>query len=59
MQGELVLDPFVGIGSTLVAAKDLNRNAVGFDLKLEYLDYAKTRLQQETLDCKIQHNKSW
>ena len=50
--GELVLDPFVGIGSTLVAAKDLDRNAVGFDLKLEYLNYAKTRLQQETLAAK-------
>jgi len=34
-EGELVLDPFVGIGTTLVAAQDLNRNAVGFDLKQE------------------------
>ena len=49
-QGELILDPFVGIGSTMVAAQDLHRNAVGFDLKKEYLDYAKTRLQQKTLD---------
>ena len=48
-EGELVLDPFVGIGSTLVAAQDLNRNAVGFDLKREYLDVAKKRLAQERL----------
>lgn len=47
--GELVLDPFVGIGTTLIAARDLNRNAVGFDLKREYLDFAKKRLSQTTL----------
>lgn len=34
--GELVLDPFVGSGTTLIAANDLNRNAVGFDLQPKY-----------------------
>lgn len=43
-EGELVLDPFVGSGTTLVAARDLNRNAVGFDLKPEYVDLAEDRL---------------
>ena len=51
-KGELVVDPFVGIGSTLVAAKDLGRNAVGFDLKKEYVDFANNRLSQQTLDDK-------
>ncbi len=49
-KGELVLDPFVGIGTTLVAAKDLGRNAVGFDLKEEYIEIAKKRLAQTTLE---------
>jgi DNA modification methylase len=45
-EGELILDPFVGIGTTLLAAQDTNRNAVGFDLKKEYVEYAKKRLDQ-------------
>ena len=45
-EGELVLDPFVGSGTTLVAARDLNRNAVGFDLKPEYVDLAEDRLAE-------------
>lgn len=44
-QGELVIDPFVGSGTTLVAAQDLNRNAVGFDLKREYVDLSLDRLK--------------
>jgi len=48
-KGELVLDPFVGIGTTLVAAQDLDRNAVGFDLKEEYVEISKNRLNQSRL----------
>ena len=49
-EGELVLDPFVGSGTTLVAARDLNRNAVGFDLKPEYIQLSESRLAQILLD---------
>jgi len=48
-KGELVLDPFVGIGTTLLAAQDLHRNAVGFDLKEEYINTSKSRLAQTRL----------
>ncbi len=48
-KGELVLDPFAGIGTTLVAGKDTQRNAIGFDLKAEYVNYANKRLSQSTL----------
>lgn len=47
--GELVLDPFMGIGTTLLAAQDLDRNSVGFDLKKEYVAVAKKRLSQSRL----------
>ena len=43
-EGELVLDPFVGSGTTLVAAQDANRNAVGFDLQESYVRLAAERL---------------
>jgi DNA modification methylase len=43
-KGELVLDPFVGVGTTLVAARDLGRNAVGFDLKADYVEFSNKRL---------------
>jgi len=46
-QGELVLDPFVGSGTTLVAAQDLNRNAVGFDLQEKYISLCKQRLASD------------
>lgn len=50
-KGELVLDPFVGSGTTLLAAQDLNRNAIGFDLKQEYVELANKRVSNPPLDC--------
>ncbi len=44
-RGELVLDPFVGSGTTLVAAQDLERNAVGLDLQPQYVELARRRLR--------------
>lgn len=46
-QGELVLDPFVGSGTTLVAAQELNRNAIGFDLQESYIDLCQQRLAND------------
>lgn len=48
-EGELVLDPFVGSGTSLVAAQDTNRNAVGFDLQQKYIDLCATRLASNNL----------
>ena len=48
-EGELVVDPFVGSGTTLVAAQDLNRNAVGFDLQEKYVQLCSKRLANNNL----------
>lgn len=47
-EGELILDPFVGSGTSLVASQDLNRNAVGFDLQQRYVELCKSRLSQNS-----------
>lgn len=47
-QGELVVDPFAGSGTTLVAAQDCGRNAAGFDLNQTYVDLCMERLARES-----------
>jgi len=42
--GDVVLDPFVGSGTTCVAALGLGRQCVGIDTSAEYLDVARRRL---------------
>ena len=53
-KGELVLDPFAGIGTTLIAAKDLERNAAGIDLGKRYINFTKERLSQSPALTKTQ-----
>lgn len=43
--GDLVLDPFVGSGSTLVAAKRNRRNSIGIEINPEYVRMANERLK--------------
>lgn len=44
-EGDLVVDPFMGSGSTGVACKQLNRNFIGIELDNEYYDIAKKRIE--------------
>lgn len=44
-ENELILDPFMGIGSTGVACKKLNRNFIGFEIDEEYFRIAGQRIK--------------
>jgi DNA modification methylase len=46
MPGAVVLDPFVGSGTTAVAAKQIGRNYIGFDLNRENVEYSLRRLSK-------------
>ena len=45
--GDLVLDPFMGTGTTAISAKNLGRNYLGFELQQDYIDVANKRI----LEC--------
>jgi len=48
-EGDIVLDPFLGSGTTAVACKQLKRKYIGFEICKEYVEIAQKRLSQKVL----------
>ena len=46
---QLILDPFMGCGTTAVACKQLNKDFIGIELSRKYIDIANNRLSQQVL----------
>lgn len=49
-KGETVLDPFMGSGTTSLAAKNLERNSIGYEINPEFIEIAKQKLNINQTD---------
>lgn len=56
-EGDIILDPFNGTGTTAIAAKRLGRNYVGFELDSKYVEITQKKLNYEKPDSKL--GKTW
>ncbi len=56
-EGDTILDPFLGTGTTALAAKRLGRNFIGFEKDSEYCQIAKNKVENETFISKV--GKNW
>lgn len=48
-KGDTVLDPMMGSGSAVIAARDMERKGIGFDINPDFIDLVKKRLAQQKL----------
>lgn len=53
-KGEVIIDPFMGCGTTAIACENLGRNWLGFEICKEYVDMANERIEKATRQFKIE-----
>lgn len=53
-QDDLILDPFLGSGTTAIACERLNRRWIGIEINLDYVKIAKERIKKETAQYKME-----
>jgi DNA modification methylase len=58
-KGDLVFEPFMGIGATCVAAHQCGRKFIGCELDEEYFETSNRRLQEEPLEKETTYNDLW
>ncbi len=58
-EGETVLDPFAGSGSTLVAALRCGRKGIGIEQNAEYVDIARRRLAEAQNAAPLFADEAW
>jgi site-specific DNA-methyltransferase (adenine-specific) len=46
-KGQIVLDPFCGSGTTLAAARNVERRCLGFESNIEFVEIARRRLEED------------
>lgn len=55
-EGGLICDPFMGSGTTLITANELNRNCIGFDINHNYCEMANKRREEAMAQTSLFRN---
>ena len=51
-EGDIVLDPFMGSGTTALAAIELNRHYIGLEMNEDYVNIANTLIEEKIMELK-------
>lgn len=58
IESQIVIDPFMGSGTTAIACRNLNRRFIGFEINQDYYNIAQQRLKTETRQLRLLYESS-